>query len=73
MICEHFTVAPIAFLLDKLISVDGYQFLELYQDHISVLNANVTLYFFVPMIYVVFILLRPVAQYTYTFHILPSA
>ena len=30
MLCEHFTVVPLAFFLDKLISTDGYQFLELY-------------------------------------------
>jgi hypothetical protein len=61
MLCEHFTVAPIAFFLDKLISTDGYQFLDLYQTHISVLTNNITLYFFVPLIYSAFILLRPVA------------
>jgi hypothetical protein len=72
MLCEHFTIAPIAFFLDKLISTDGYQFLELYQDHVSVLSQNITFYFFVPLIYSALILLRPVAQYTYTFHILPA-
>ena len=61
MLCEHFTIVPIAFFLDKLISTDGYQFLELYQDHISVLTNNITLYFFVPLIYYALILIRPVA------------
>jgi hypothetical protein len=29
----------------------------------------VTFYFFLPFFYAVLLLLRPVAQYTYTFHI----
>ena len=72
MLCEHFTVVPIALFLDKLISNDGYQFLELYREHSDILNQNITFYFFVPLIYAALILLRPLAQYTHTFHILPS-
>jgi hypothetical protein len=68
-LCEHFTVAPLAFILDRFLTTDGYQVLELYQDHKEVMYSNITLYFFVPFIFAVLMLIRPIAQYTYTFHI----
>jgi hypothetical protein len=46
--------------------------LELYQDHKSVMSSNITLYFFLPFMFAVLMLLRPIAQHTYTFHISPE-
>lgn len=31
--CEHLTVVPLALLLDRLITTDGYMFLEMYLEH----------------------------------------
>ena len=70
--CEHLTVAPLAFLLDRLLTTDGGMLLELYQTNKDVLSSNITLYFFVPFIFAFLMLLRPIAQYTYTFHISPG-
>lgn len=47
--------------------------LELYQDYKSILSDSISLYFFVPFIFAILMLLRPAAQYTYTFYISTSA
>ena len=65
-------MAPLAFLLDRFFTTDGHMVLELYQDHKSVMYSNITLYFFLPFMFAVLMLLRPIAQYTYTFHISPE-
>ena len=67
---EGLTVAPLAFLIDRLVVMDGFMFLDLYTQWLS--QITVTFYFFVPLVFAALILLRPVAQYTYTFHIQPS-
>lgn len=65
-------MTPVALILDRLVSVDQSQALQLYQDQKALLNESVSLYFFVPFIFAVLMLLRPAAQYTYTFYISTS-
>jgi len=31
--CEHLTIVPLALLLDRLITTDGYMFFEMYLEH----------------------------------------
>ena len=59
--CEHLVVTPFALILDRLLTVDGYQVLDLYTTYKDIMNQNITLYFFVPFIFAALICVRPIA------------
>jgi uncharacterized membrane protein len=65
-------VTPFAFLLDRLLTTDGGMTIELYITAKDYLYDHITLYFFVPFIFTILMILRPAAQYTYAFYISTS-